>query len=249
MNAVAPTMLSSSNVPQPELACWWPSRPSASSSAAYSAEVLAVHDQVLPVHVDLDVVDPLGAQLVDDVQRHPDVAHVDLHRGLGVLVLEEQLAPVALEHRGGLPHAVDEPCPRLAVGRLERVVVALDPGPDDEVRADLAGELGALEGEAQRLGARSPGRARRARPCRSAGRGAARPPRSRCRGPRARRGPRRGCPARARPGSGTRSRRPGPRGPPPPGAPSRRSSRSRARAGSRRARSGSPSGRGPRCRG
>ena len=37
MNAVAPTMLSSSNMPQPEFACWWPSSPSAASSAAYSA--------------------------------------------------------------------------------------------------------------------------------------------------------------------------------------------------------------------
>ncbi len=37
MNAVAPTMLSSSNVPQPELPCWWPSSPSSDSSAAYSA--------------------------------------------------------------------------------------------------------------------------------------------------------------------------------------------------------------------
>ena len=36
MNAVAPTMLSSSNVPQPEFACWCPSRPSAARSAAYS---------------------------------------------------------------------------------------------------------------------------------------------------------------------------------------------------------------------
>src|SRR5829696_10583773 len=37
MNAVAPTMLSSSKVPQPEFACWWPRRPSAASIAAYSA--------------------------------------------------------------------------------------------------------------------------------------------------------------------------------------------------------------------
>jgi hypothetical protein len=36
MKAVAPTMLSSSKMPQPELACWWPSRPSAASRAAYS---------------------------------------------------------------------------------------------------------------------------------------------------------------------------------------------------------------------
>src|SRR5262249_32113621 len=31
------------------------------------AEALAVHEQVLPVHVDLDVVEALGAELVDDV--------------------------------------------------------------------------------------------------------------------------------------------------------------------------------------
>ena len=37
MNAVAPTMLSSSKSPQPEFACWCPSSPSAASSAAYSA--------------------------------------------------------------------------------------------------------------------------------------------------------------------------------------------------------------------
>ena len=50
-------------------------------------EVLAVHQQVLPVHVDLHVVEPLGAQLVDHVQGHPDVAHQDLHCRLRVLVL------------------------------------------------------------------------------------------------------------------------------------------------------------------
>ena len=56
-------------------------------------EVLPVHDQVLPVHVDLDVVDALDAQLVDDVERHPDVPHQDLHRRLRVLVLEEDVIP------------------------------------------------------------------------------------------------------------------------------------------------------------
>ena len=55
MNAVAPTMLSSSNVPQPEFACWCPSRPSAGEHGGVLAQRLAVHDQVLPVHVDLDV--------------------------------------------------------------------------------------------------------------------------------------------------------------------------------------------------
>ena len=104
-------------------------------------EALAVHEQVLPVHVDLDVVEPLRAQRVDHVQRHPDVAHEDLHRRLRVLVLEEEQDPVVGAALRGLPDAVDEPRPALLVRRLERVVVALDPGPDDQVRAELAREV------------------------------------------------------------------------------------------------------------
>ena len=182
MNRIVPTMLSSSKLPQPSFACWWPSTPSAASRPAYSASDLAVHDQVLPVHVDLDVVEALRAQLVDHVQRHPDRAHEDLHRGLGVLVLEEDRdAPVPRALRR-LADALEEPRPRLPVGRLERVVVALDPRPDDEVGAELAGEVDRVERAGDGL---APGRlvgGRRARPCRSAGRGGGRSRRSRCRG-------------------------------------------------------------------
>ena len=117
-------------------------------------EVLAVHDQVLPVHVDLDVVDPLRAQRVDHVQRHPDVAHQDLHRRLGVLVLEEHRHAALAGVLGRLADAVDEALPRRRVRRLERVVVALDPGPDDEVRPELSREVDRLEREAERLRAR-----------------------------------------------------------------------------------------------
>ena len=66
-----------------------PEQPVGREQRRVLGEVLAVHDQVLPVHVHLDVVDPLAAQRVDDVQRHADVAHEDLHRRLRVLVLEE----------------------------------------------------------------------------------------------------------------------------------------------------------------
>ena len=114
-------------------------------------QVLVVHQEVLPVHVHVDVADALGAQLVDHVQRHPHVAHQDLHRGLGVLVLEEQPHAVPLAHLGGLPDALDQPSPRVGVRGLERVVVALDAGPHDEVRAQRAGEVGGLAGEAARL--------------------------------------------------------------------------------------------------
>ena len=37
---------------------------------------------------------PSAWQLVHHVQAHADVAHQDLHRRLGVLVLEQQLDPV-----------------------------------------------------------------------------------------------------------------------------------------------------------
>ena len=114
-------------------------------------EVLAVHDQVLPVHVDLDVVEPLCPQGVDDVQRHPDVPHQDLHRGLGVLVLEEDrhAAFACVLRRAADP--VEKARPALRVGRLERVVVALDPWPDDHAPADLRGEVDRLERQPQRL--------------------------------------------------------------------------------------------------
>ena len=90
------------------------------------AEVLAVHDQMLPVHVDLDVVEALRPQLVDDVQGHADVPHQDLHRRLRVLVLEEQQDAVVGTALRGLADPLDQPLPALGIRRLERVVVALD---------------------------------------------------------------------------------------------------------------------------
>ena len=78
-------------------------------------QALAVHDQVLPVHVHAHVVEPLGAQLVDDVQRHADVAHEDLHGGLGVLVLEEEQDAVVAAALGRHPETVEEPRPALGI--------------------------------------------------------------------------------------------------------------------------------------
>ena len=211
-------------------------------------QVLAVHQQVLPVHVDLHVVDPLAAQLVDDVQRHADVAHHDLHRRLGVLVLEEELDAVLGALLRGQSHALDEPLPRVRVGRLEGVVVALDARPDDVVRADRPREVGAVHGALDGLGAHlriwahQPAAAEDRVEVHARGdavdvvaveRRLYRPT---------------GSPARAPAGSETRSRRSGPRGRRPRAPPSRAPARC-ARAGSPWARSGSPSGRRPRCPG
>ena len=68
-------------------------------------------------------------------------------------MLEQQLDAVALTLLRGLRHALDQPPPRLDVRRLERIVVALDPWPDDQVRAERAGELRRLAGDPARLGA------------------------------------------------------------------------------------------------
>ena len=50
-----------------------------------------------------------------------------------------------------LADAVDEPRPALRIRSLEGVVVALDPGPDDEVGTEFPSEVGRVEREAQRL--------------------------------------------------------------------------------------------------
>ena len=194
-------------------------------------QVLAVHDQVLPVHVDLDVVESLLAQLADHEQAHPDVAHQDLHRRLGVLVLEEQLDPVLAAHRGCLAQPLDQPAPRVDVRRLEWVVVALAARPDDQVGAERSGERRRVAddpdglGAQRRIGVDQPSAAEARIEVQTAGDG------SRCRDrSRARRAPRPGSQVRARSGSGTRSRRSDRRGPRPRGVPSRRPARARSRA-------------------
>src|SRR5512133_1436653 len=52
---------------------------------------------------------------------------------------------------GGLTDSLDEPRPTFRVGRLKRVVVALDPWPDDEVGTELAGEVDSRKRLAQCL--------------------------------------------------------------------------------------------------
>ena len=106
-------------------------------------EVLAVHDQVLPVHVDLDVVDPLRSRsLWISCSAIPMFPHVVFMAGSQSPCSRKTLTTVP-RRRSRPPRRRPRSShrPALPVGRLERVVVALDPGPDDEVRAQLAGEV------------------------------------------------------------------------------------------------------------
>src|SRR5262252_2204459 len=107
MNAVAPTMLSSSKVPQPEFACWWPSSPCAASIAAYSPSDSPFISRCCQSMFTCTFV-IARAQRVDHMERHADVPHQDLHRGLGVLVLEEERHPVLRAARRHLADAVHE---------------------------------------------------------------------------------------------------------------------------------------------
>ena len=70
--------------------------------------------------------------------------------GSEFLCSRKRSVPVLGAPARDLADAVDEARPRVAVGRLERVVVALDAGPEHHLRADLAGEAR----RRQRLGKR-----------------------------------------------------------------------------------------------
>ena len=50
-------------------------------------------------------------------------------------MLEEERDALLLASLCDLSDAVDEPCPRVLIRRLEGVVVALDAGPEDHLRA------------------------------------------------------------------------------------------------------------------
>src|SRR3954467_11845703 len=65
--------------------------------------------------------------------------------GSEFLCSRKSLTPSLFARAGARARAAREPRPGVGVRRLERVVVALDPGPDDEVRAELACEIGGFE--------------------------------------------------------------------------------------------------------
>ena len=63
------------------------------------------------------------------------------------------MTPWRLQISAASPMPSISQCHESHVGRLEGVVVALDPGPDDHVGAERAGELRALAHDPPRLGA------------------------------------------------------------------------------------------------
>src|SRR5215218_8596975 len=98
-------------------------------------QVLAVHYEVLPVHVDLQIgsVHPEGVDLLDREESHTDVLHQDLHSRLRVLVLQKDLHVLLVGMVGQLGDALHKATPDLRIRALESVVIALSARPDDEV--------------------------------------------------------------------------------------------------------------------
>ena len=61
--------------------------------------------------------------------------------GSEFLCSRNTVTPAPVRVLGGLAYSVDEALPRVRIAGLERVVVALDPRPDDEVGADVGGQI------------------------------------------------------------------------------------------------------------
>ena len=154
MNAVAPTMLSSSNVPQPEFAWWWPISPSAESIAAYSARFSPFMIRCCQSMLTLTLSMPRPRSVWITCSVMPMLRMRIFIAGSEFLCSSHSSTPPSLQRRGDLADPVHEPGPALLVRRLERVVVALDPGPDDQRHAQLAGEPRRRDGDADSLRAR-----------------------------------------------------------------------------------------------
>ena len=163
MNRIVPTMLSSSKVPQPSFACRWPSRPSAASRPAYSARLSPFISRCCQSMLTLTLSIPWRRSEWITCSVIPMLRIRIFIAGSEFLCSRKTVTPRSFACCAACADAVDEARPGLLVRRLERVVVALDPGPDDHVGAGLAGEVDRLARQPQRLLAgRVVGRAERA---------------------------------------------------------------------------------------
>ena len=116
MNAVAPTMLSSSNVPQPEFACWWPSKPSAASSAAYSARFSPFMIRCCQSMLTLTLSIPCARSVWITCSVMPMLRMKIFIAGSEFLCSRKSVVAVLRAARRDLADAVDEPRPRVAYG-------------------------------------------------------------------------------------------------------------------------------------
>ena len=147
-------MLSSSKVPQPSFACRWPSRPSAASSAAYSARLSPFMIRCCQSMLTVTLSIPCRRSEWITCSVMPTFRIRIFIAGSEFLCSRKTVTPCSFACCAAWPTPSTNLRPGLLVRRLERVVVALDPGPDDHLGAGLAGEVDRLAREPERLLAR-----------------------------------------------------------------------------------------------
>src|SRR6266566_3233537 len=109
------------------------------------SQVLAVHDQMLPVHVDLQerCIDSQAAYAVNSIERSGDIAHQNIHGWFAVFVFQEHRYTFIGCVSYHFTYSIDKQVPCLRVLSLEVIVVALRAGPDDEVRPQRSRQVNA----------------------------------------------------------------------------------------------------------
>ncbi len=108
-------------------------------------QVLAIHDEVLPVHVDQEArsVDSQTANTVNGVEGGGNIAHENVHSRFAVFVFQEDRHSLRRSVCHHFAHAIDKLVPGVGVFALEIVVVAFSAGPDDKVCSQRGGEINA----------------------------------------------------------------------------------------------------------
>src|ERR687886_540628 len=137
MNAVAPTMLSSSKLPHPSFPCWWPSSPSAARSAAYSARLSPFMIRCCQSMLTLTLSRPSARSLWITCSVIPMLRIRIFIAGSEFLCSRKTVMPRS------------RACP--AASRMPSRNRAHDSGPDDHLRADVGREVDRREREAERL--------------------------------------------------------------------------------------------------
>ena len=199
-------MLSSSNVPQPEFACWCPRSPSAARRAAYSASDSPFISRCCQSMLTLTLVMPRVRSVWMTCSVIPMFRMRIFIAGSEFLCSRKSVMPRSAHRVATSPTPSTKRAQRVLVRRLEGVVVALDSRPEDHLRPHRSGEVGGAQRLGERRAAHGVVRRGEAAPCRRAGSGGFRSRSRRSRVRRAPPGPPRGCPRRAPAGSGTRSR-------------------------------------------
>src|SRR5579875_508509 len=106
-------------------------------------QVFPVHDQVLPVHIDQQPrsIDAQAPDALDSIEAGSDIAHQDIHSWFTILMLQEDFDALGSGMSDNFGHPFDKEIPGVGVVALKVIVIALGPGPDNEIGAQGGGQI------------------------------------------------------------------------------------------------------------